>query len=145
MIKGPFLAHLGIQVFLKCNGVVVFRVMRTVDEGDPAMACGAANLIACLWMAVQLGKIALLELGPLLGVVSEPLAKRNAGRHILEPGIKRQFGFLDATRPEPLHQESNAVFRRRLVIDAFQSEHFTPPWPLLAAPWADKFLLPHEN
>src|ERR1035438_7740230 len=133
-----------IQVFLQRNGVVMFCVVRTVDEDDPAMACGTANLLACLRMAVQLGKIA-LELGPLFEVVREPPAKRSAGRHILEPGIKPQIGFLDTTRPEPLHQKPNAVFRRRLVINAFQSEHFTPPWLLPATPRADRFLLPHEN
>jgi hypothetical protein len=71
MIEIPFLAHSGIQVFLQRNGVVMFCVMRTVDQGDQAVACGAADRPACLRMAVQLCKIAFLELGPLLANMSE--------------------------------------------------------------------------
>src|ERR1035441_8607819 len=112
MINLPFLALLSTQIFLQRRGVVMFRIVRTVDECDAAMTCGAANRGARLRMAVQLCKIAFLELGPLFRVVREPLAKLSAGRHILEPVIKAQIGFLNSTRPESLHQEADSVFRR---------------------------------
>src|SRR5579872_1384338 len=116
----------------------MFCVVRTVDQGDSAMAGGAANWFPHLGVLIQLPKIASLELAPLFRIVREPLAKRGARRHLLEPCIKAQVGFLCTTRPESLHQEPNAVFRRCFVVDAFQSKHFTPPWRLREAARVDR-------
>jgi len=75
------------------------------------MACGAEDVV---------------KLAPLSGVVREPPAKRCAGRNILEPGSERQIDFPDSARPGR-STGNRAILRLRFVVDAFQSERFTPP------------------
>jgi len=53
--------------------------------------------------------VAPLKLGPLVGIVGEPLAERGARRHVLVPVVQPQVDLANAAGPEPLDQDADAV------------------------------------
>src|ERR1017187_7860295 len=69
------------------NGIVVFGVMRTVDQRDRPMARSLYDWPPCIRVSLQFGQIAATKVIPLSGVVAEPFSQLCARRHIFEPSL----------------------------------------------------------
>src|SRR5215831_9241099 len=65
-------------------------------------------------------RVAATELGPAVGVMTEPLAQLSTRRDLLQPAIDRRIGFAQAPRPQAIDQDARAIIRGRWLIDALQ-------------------------
>ena len=74
----------------------------------------------CIRLSIELPEVAVLELSPLPRFMIEPLAKRGARRDILHPIIQQGLLLGDATRPDPVHQDTMAIGLDRRLVRAFQ-------------------------
>src|SRR5262245_8773913 len=104
------------EISLQCQGIVMFRIVRAIDESDPAVPRGFANRLKCFRMGIELGEIPALELLPLLRIMGKPAAEFVAWGRVFQPAVDTQLRFFDAARPEPLDQEPDTVIRLRLFI-----------------------------
>src|SRR5262245_45652200 len=93
-------AHFALNVFLQRDGVVVLRVMRTIEQRYCTVTGGFADRSPGLRCLVDFGRVSAPEFRPLLGIVTEPSAKFGAG---------------SSSRPKPLNQ---IAYRRFLFINS---------------------------
>src|SRR5215472_2733322 len=99
-------------------------VASAVYESHASARHRHSNRVDGFGVALQLGEIPAPEFGPFLRIVRKPSPQPIAGSDVLKPGVDFQFGLLDASRPQTLHQESGPVFRVRRFIGSFQLHHF---------------------
>src|SRR5690242_16111055 len=101
--------------------------MRAVDQRDPSVFGGSLNWFAGLGVFLQLVEIPTAEFLPSLRVMPEPFPQRGAWTDLFQPGVNAQRRFLNATRPEPLDEETLSIFRSCLVVDTLELNHFCSP------------------
>src|SRR5690606_21987603 len=76
------------------------------------------------WLRLgELGAVAARELREPLRVVPVPLAQLGGGGHLLAPLIQVGRVLAQPARPHPVHQDPDAIFRQRRVVDP------THPYP----------------
>ena len=71
-----FFAEFPFDVFLQCDRIVVFRVVRAVQERNTAMFRGLDDGFDRFRFFTQFPKIPLPEFAPFPGIMSKPLAQR---------------------------------------------------------------------
>jgi hypothetical protein len=96
----------------------VFGVAGSVEEGGGAAGDGLFEE-GELWGEVfELGLVAGFELGPLGGVVGEPLAEFVAGGDFFEPEVDAGFLLGEAAGPEAVDEDAGAVGGGGFIVDA---------------------------
>src|SRR6185437_9928542 len=78
---------LALQVFLKDQGLVVLFVLRAIDQRHPSLPHLRLQARDLLLVRPELGAVSRLELGPFVGVMTEPLPERGAGGDVLHPHV----------------------------------------------------------
>jgi hypothetical protein len=79
---------LGEEILAQGDHVVVFLIFGTEEQRHFPFARVLSNFGRCVWICVQFLEVPFLEDLPLLGIVTEPLAKLGAGRHLAQPKIE---------------------------------------------------------
>ena len=72
----------GFEIFLQCNCVVVFLVVRAVDERDLPLSFRVPQWLQRLLVRIQFRKVPAAELLPLRRIMAQPLAQFGAGRDL---------------------------------------------------------------
>ena len=68
------------EISLQRPSIVMLRIMRAIDESNPAVPRGITNRLQCFRLGIELGEIPALELLPLLRVMGKPAAQLVAGQ-----------------------------------------------------------------
>src|SRR5579872_1597253 len=118
--------ELPFQIVKEDDRIVVFRVVRAVEQGYRAVSCGVQNRLQGHFVLLEFGPITALELRPLLGIVAEPLSKIGTRRNILQPYRIGKRRLLHAPWPQPLNEKLLAIIFSRRFIYALQLDHVLP-------------------
>ena len=100
-----FAAKLVDEEFAKCDRVVVFCVLGTVEQRDCAAAGGFEQRLPYVGILAKLGEIATAELIPAVRIVMVPVAQFVAGRGILQPCLDGERFLFDAAWPQTVDEK----------------------------------------
>jgi len=100
------------------DGLIVLLVARTIEQRNLPLAHLLSQHSERLADTLQFLDILALELGPLLWVVCEPLAKLVARRDIFQPKIHLSFLLREASWPKPIDEDALAIILARFCVDA---------------------------
>ena len=112
-----------------CHGIVMFSVMRTVEQGEVPLSCHIQEGSPGFAVGLQFNIVTTTKLIPFDRVMPEPLTQCSAGRDLFQPSIHREVLFFQSTRPEPINQKARSIVRLILVIYTFDSYHDSLPLP----------------
>ena len=73
--------------------------------------------------SLQFSAIPTAKLFPFGRIVPKPFSERYAGRRFFEPERNPRPLFSYPSRPQPIHEDSEAVSSARRAVDAFQPDH----------------------
>jgi hypothetical protein len=91
--------------FFQYNRIIVLFVMCTVDEGNGLRLSQSADAIQFLRVLRKLDPVAALELGPALGIVTEPLPQLGARGDLLYPVTEGGVRFAHSAGPKPINKD----------------------------------------
>lgn len=80
-----------VEQVLQDDGLVVFGVFSSVDEGGMAPAGGLFKKSNLWTIMFEFGLVSRSELGPFGGIVSEPLSEFTAGGDFFQPEVDTGF------------------------------------------------------
>src|SRR4029077_12738072 len=123
----PALIRSRFQKFSQGHRIIVFRIMRTVDERDPPVFSVSLNWLAGFSFFLELVEISMAEFLPSSRVMPEPFPQRSTWSKLLQPGVNAQGGFFNSTGPEPLDKETLAIFRGCLFVNTLELNHLRFP------------------
>src|SRR5262249_22191554 len=115
-----------LQHFFQGHGAVPLLVAGGVDERDGPLLGDVLQQRQQVALAFQFGPIPLAELRPPGWVVAVPLAQFGAGGEAFQPEVDLRLLLAHATRPQPLHQDPQAVVLRRRCVSPLELYH---AWP----------------
>ena len=126
------------QIF-QHDSVVMFVVMRGVDECDGSILRELTQSLEFDWMLADFRAVAPSEFRPPLDSMSEPLAQLSAGRDLFDPLIDRRIRLLQSARPQSVDKDAPAIlgggwFVGSLYPDVIRCDllaHRGFPWRLL--------------
>src|SRR5690242_18165906 len=97
-----------------------------------------------LGVGIQLAAIALLKGRPAGGLVTKPLTELGARRDLLEPQGQVRLLLGNPARPDPIHEDTRAVTRRRRFINPLDGdlEHGSFGGTTFIASWVAPSLRP---
>ena len=95
-------------------------VFCAVEESGRAFGDGSLEESELCGIMLEFGFVAGFELGPLLGIVGEPLSQVVAGSDLFEPEIDVSFFFGEAARPEAIDEDAGAVGFFWFFVDALE-------------------------
>src|SRR4029077_10369035 len=101
--------HLRSQVLLQGDRVVVFSVVRAVDQRHAPAASRRHDRLPCILPRVELPGVTPAKGVPFLRVVAEPLPELRARTSFLEPLIDAELRLGQPTGPEALDEDAPAV------------------------------------
>lgn len=115
--------ELRIKKQLECRSIVVFSVMRTVEQGNVLLSGHIQERTPGFAVGLQLRNITTAKLLPFGRVMTEPASQFIAGGHIFEPPIQQEVFFFHTTRPQAVHKEAGPVIRPILAIHTLDPYH----------------------
>ena len=104
-----FLSQSIFQVQLQYYGVIVFGVVRAVQERNVALLGCIQQLFAGCWIVGKLSPIPALKFLPLGWIVVKPATQIAARRYVLAPRVHLHRLLFQPSWPETFHQESRAI------------------------------------
>lgn len=113
-------AEMAQQKFSQDNGIVLFRVVRAVDQRKRTLAERFVERLQCLSMGPQFRAITNLKFLPSrLRFVMKPVAQGISRSNVLKPSIKSRDRAFHSARPQAINQNACAVGARRGFIGPF--------------------------
>src|ERR1051326_9089613 len=125
--------HLGSQVLLQGDRIVVFRVVRAVDQRHTPAARRRHDRLPCVLARVELLGVTPAKRVPFLRVVAEPFPELRAGTSFLEPLVGVELRLGQTARAETLDQDAPAVAPGDRIVSALQRNHHTLWRPVIGA------------
>jgi hypothetical protein len=113
--------QLRLQVLLESDGLVMSRVLRTVDQGDSTPRGCIPEWPPCFRPLVQLHEVHPLEFLPPDWIVSEPLAQPSTRGGRSHPGGHPYALLRHASGPDSVHEEPLSISGRAGLIDTLCS------------------------
>src|SRR6478752_1282851 len=113
-------AQLRIQEFLQHHRVIVFCIVRAINQGYRALTGRLQERLPYLCSGPKFSPVAAPELVPFGRVVAEPFSQLCTGSNILEPAVQWQRTLSDSTGPQALYQKPPAIRRGGPIICTFQ-------------------------
>src|SRR5215472_18199841 len=123
IIRRPASSLVAFQEPFQGQRTVVLLVPCRVDQGDGALVTFLLQQLDGLLFLFQFFPVALLELLPLGRVMAEPFAQLRARGYLLQPQVHRRALLGQAARPQPSHQDSQAIIARGLFVSALELYH----------------------
>src|SRR6516165_6138639 len=122
IIRRPASSLVALQKPFQGQRTVVLLVPCRVDQGDGALLNFLLQQLDGLLFLFQFFPVALLELLPLGRVMAEPFAQLRARGYLLQPQVHRRTLLGQAARPQPFHQDSQAIVARGLFVRSLELE-----------------------
>src|SRR5690606_33533155 len=94
------------QIVTQDDGAVALHVVRAVEQRYGSFPGGIGYGLPGNDILVALLLVTLLEFGPALGAMPEPLAQRSAGCDVLAPLVQPECLLLPSAGPESLHENT---------------------------------------
>ena len=105
-----------LQKFLQHNCLVVLLIARTIDERHCSLFCFALQRVELSGVMPELGSVACAKGSPLFRIVPKPLPQLRAGSDFFQPKIDLGLFLRQTARPEPVHQNTDAIILMRCFI-----------------------------
>jgi hypothetical protein len=112
-----------LQVLLEGDGIVMLAIMGAVDQRHPSLTRFRQKRLPDLFVFIKLPKVSSPELLPSRRIMMEPLPKCSARSDFFCPLLQLKRTLFHSSRPQPFDENTNTIFRRGWVINAFESNH----------------------
>src|SRR6185437_3942010 len=115
-----------LQELLERHGIIVLRVVRTVNQSHRSTARSLNDRLPSIRIGLQFHKVSPSEFVPSGRIVTEPFAQLRAGPCIFEPTCQGKRILPHSARPQPLNQQSGSVRLVCRIINTFDVDHESP-------------------